>query len=130
AVIEEADGELEVRIYMAPKIDIDPKYLFAIYFTDFFPELPTFLLDPSKSRILANRVVLFFRVLPDLFDADIPRRLAKIDKFWRRISDPNVRAELDGILSELFELIKKTDPDSQRRVSLLKMKVNDILLYE
>lgn len=129
-VVEKADGELEVRMYMTPKVNIDPKYLFAIYFTEFFPEIPTFLISPDKSSVFASRIILFFKVPPDFFDADVSRRLMKIDKFWRRITDPNVRAELDKILSELFELIKKTDLDSQRRTALLKMKINDILLYE
>ena len=129
-VIDKTNGDLEVRIYMAPKIDIDPKYLFLIYFTEFFPEISTSLMNPERSRIFTNRIILSFKTSPEFFDVDIQRNLMKINKFWRNINNPEIRAELDKIIPELYELVKREDPESQRKLALLRMKVNDLLLYE
>lgn len=129
-IIDKANEELDVRIYMTPKIDLDPKYLFLIYFTEFFPEISTLLIDPERSKMYTNKIILSFKISPEFFDVDMPRILAKINKFWLNINNPEIRKELDEIIPELYELVKKNDEESKRKLALLRMKVNDLLLYE
>jgi len=129
-IIDKANEELDVRIYMTPKIDLDPKYLFLIYFTEFFPEISTLLIDPERSKMYTNKIILSFKISPEFFDVDMPRILAKINKFWLNINNPEIRKELDEIIPELYELVKKNDDESKRKLALLRMKVNDLLLYE
>jgi len=129
-IIDKINDELEVRMYMSPKVDIDPKYVFLIYFTEFFPEISTSLIDPNRSKMYTNRIILSFKVSPEFFDIDMQRILTKINRFWRNLNNPEIRAKLDEIIPELYELVKKTDPESQRKLALLRMKVNDLLLYE
>ncbi len=129
-VIPSTKEELDVKIYCTPRVKIDPKYIFLIYLTEFFPEVSTDFLDPEKSRMYTKRIVMSFKMSPEFFEINMRRILGKIHKFWTNLMDDNIRKELDDIIPQIYDLIKSKDPESKRKLSMLKMKVNDLLIYE
>ena len=84
--IDKIKDSLLVKIYCTPKVEVDPKYLFLIYLTEFFPEISSDLLDPEKGGVYTRRIVLTFRMSPEFFELDIPRILAKIQRFFKNIT--------------------------------------------
>jgi len=129
-VIPASKDELDVKIYCTPRVNLDPKYIFLIYLTEFFPEVSTDFLDPEKSRMYTSRIVMSFKMSPEFFEMDMRRILGKIHKFWTNLMDDNIRKQLDDIIPRVYELIKSKDADAKRELSMLKMKINDLLLYE
>jgi len=129
-VIPAGEEELYVKIYCTPKVKVDPKYIFLIYFTEFFPEISSELLDPDKNKIYSKKIVLSFRIPKEFFEMDMKRILSKINRFWNNILNEDVQKELDEIIPKLYEMAKSKDPSIKHELNMLKMKINDMLLYE
>jgi len=129
-IIPSSKEELDVKIYCTPKVKLDSKYIFLIYLTEFFPEVSTDFLDPEKSDMYTRRIVFSLKTSPEFFEMDMRRFLGKIHKFWLSLMDEEKRKELDEIIPRIHELVGSRDPSAKHELSLLRMKINDILLYE
>jgi len=129
-IVPLSKDEMDIKIYCEPKVKLDPKYIFLIYLTEFFPEVSTDYLDPEKSEMYTKRIVITHRTSPQFFEMDVRRILAKVHRFWLSLMDEEKRKKLDEIIPQIYQLVKSRDAESRRKLSMLRMRVNDLLLYD